>query len=464
LLAVLLAFVGAFVTGAAAQQRVVPQHREQVMLSFAPVVEKVAPAVVNIYARRMIRQRVPSLFSDPFFQRFFGELGPFGAPRERIAQSLGSGVIVDPSGLIVTNHHVIEGAEAIKVSLADRREFDAELVLSDEHTDLAVLRIDDGDEAMPYVELRDSEDVQVGDLVLAIGNPFGIGQTVTSGIVSALARGTRGISDFSFFIQTDAAINPGNSGGALVTLDGRLVGVNTAIFSKSGGSHGIGFAIPSALVRTVIAGATSGGGLQRPWFGATGVSVNADIAESLGMARPAGVLIEQLYPDGPASRAGLAVGDVVTAFNGHPVADANELKFRIATRPLGSAAPLEVLRDGRKRKLELSLEVPPEAPPRDETVLRGPHPLSGATVANLSPAFAIEIGADPLQQGVIIRDIAPTSPARRIGLQPEDVLLTLNDQDVAAVSQLRGLLQHRVSQWKIRIRRGERVLAVTVTG
>ncbi|MBX6368535.1 MAG: trypsin-like peptidase domain-containing protein, partial [Rhodospirillales bacterium] len=254
-----------------AADRVLPDSREQIKLSFAPVVKRTAPAVVNVFSRRIVRRSgpPPGLFNDPLFRRFFGDAIPFGLPQERVQNSLGSGVLVARDGLIVTNNHVIDGADEIIVVLADRREFEAQIVRRDERTDLAVLKIDVGNEALPYLELGDSDSLEVGDLVLAIGNPFGVGQTVTSGIVSALARTQVGISDFRFFIQTDAAINPGNSGGALVDLDGKLVGINTAIYSRSGGSIGIGFAIPASMVRAVVAGAATGGRVVRPWLGAS---------------------------------------------------------------------------------------------------------------------------------------------------------------------------------------------------
>ncbi len=283
--------------------RQAPRSAEQVQLSFAPLVKRAAPAVVNIYARKVVRARAASpLFDDPFFRRFFGDDPFFGRPANRVQNSLGSGVIVGGDGLIVTNRHVIAGADEITVVLADRREFDAAILRTDERTDLSVLHIDTEGEVLPSLTLGDSDGLEVGDLVLAIGNPFGVGQTVTSGIVSALARTTVGVSDYRFFIQTDAAINPGNSGGALIDLDGRLVGINTAIFSRSGGSHGIGFAIPSNMVAAVVGGGLRGGRLVRPWLGAWGQSVTADLADSLGLARPIGVLIDNVHEGGPACR------------------------------------------------------------------------------------------------------------------------------------------------------------------
>ena len=258
LAALLMSVCGA---GAAlSQERAVPQSQAQVQLSYAPIVARAAPAVVNVYSNRIVRQAV-----NPFFQQFFGE----GPMRSRVEQSLGSGVIVRGDGVILTNHHVVNGGTDIKVALTDRREYTARILLSDPRTDLAVLKIDPGGETLPALQFGDSDRIQVGDLVLAIGDPFGVGQTVTSGIVSALARSNGGASDYQFFIQTDAAINPGNSGGALVTMDGRLIGINSSIVSGSGGNIGIGFAIPSNMARIVVEGALSGG-IQRPWLGADG--------------------------------------------------------------------------------------------------------------------------------------------------------------------------------------------------
>jgi serine protease Do len=267
----------------AEESKQVPRDAAEIQLSFAPVVKKAAPAVVNIYARQVQKAVGSSLFNDPFFRQFFGD--QFGQPRERVRNALGSGVIVRADGLIVTNHHVVADANEIRVVLADRREFPAKLVISDEKTDLAILRIDSGGASLPVLAFRDSDELEVGDLVLAIGDPFGVGQTVTSGIISALARTQIGISDLGFFIQTDAAINPGNSGGALIGMDGRLVGINTAIFSQSGGSIGIGFAIPSNMVRVIVAAAESGGRIVRPWIGVTGQPVTPDLARGLGLER-----------------------------------------------------------------------------------------------------------------------------------------------------------------------------------
>ena len=250
-----------------AQDRRVPASATELRYSYAPVVQKVTPSVVNVYAARVVENRNPFM-EDPFFRRFFGGPGMPG-PSEQQQRSLGSGVLVDPAGLVVTNHHVIDGADQVKVSLSDRREFEAEIVLKDARSDLAVLRLKGNGERFPALEFADSDALQVGDLVLAIGNPFAVGQTVTHGIISALARTQVVITDYQFFIQTDAAINPGNSGGALVDLAGKLVGINTAIFSRGGGSIGIGFAIPANMVRVVVASARGGSNVvRRPWLGA----------------------------------------------------------------------------------------------------------------------------------------------------------------------------------------------------
>ncbi|WP_119462788.1 DegQ family serine endoprotease [Rhodospirillaceae bacterium SYSU D60014] len=449
---------------AGAETKQLPTSATQIELSFAPLVEKVAPAVVNIYTSRRVRTRPFSPFSgDPFFQRFFGDSFGFGQPRERIQNSLGSGVIVASDGLIVTNYHVVMGSEAIRVVLADRREFEASFVGGDEHTDLALLRIDTGGEPLPFVELGNSDELDVGDLVLAIGNPFGVGQTVTSGIVSALARTGVGITDYGFLIQTDAAINPGNSGGALVTMDGKLAGINTAIFSRDGGSLGIGFAIPSNMVAAVIAAEDNGGRLVRPWIGAAGQPVTAELAQAMRLERPGGVIISQLYPGGPAQRSGLEVGDIVLAVNDRPVNDPEALRFRLATQPVGSTAELSILRRGKALRIPVDLVQAPEDPPRNETRLTGRHPLAGATVANLSPALAEELSLDHNWRGVIITGIEHRSIAERARFELGDIVVRINDQDVATVGELRQVLSQPASRWRITYRRKGDVRTIVVS-
>jgi len=439
-----------------AQVRKAPANRQEIQLSFAPVVNKSAPSVVNIYTRTTVRtRRRTTLLDDPFFRRFFGEQfgQQFGAPQERQQQSLGSGVIVNGKGVIVTNRHVVEGADEIRVVLHDRREFDARILATDEKTDLAILKVET-DNPLPALKLADSDDLQVGDLVLAIGNPFGVGQTVTSGIVSALYRTGVGLAKLGAFIQTDAAINPGNSGGALVALDGRLVGINTAIFSKSGGSNGIGFAIPSNMVRAVIRGVMNTGKLVRPWLGASGQSVTQDIAKSLGIERPVGVLISALHKSGAAAKIGIRVGDVILAINGHEVYDPNALAYRIATLSVGDVVTMRIWRRTKTIALKLPLTAAPETPPRDQTLLSGEQPMSGATVANMSPLLAEELSSDPFVDGVYVMGIRRGSPANRLGFRVGDFIRRVNGVEISSVHDLTVELKRPADAWRISVMRG----------
>ncbi|OFX13759.1 MAG: serine protease [Alphaproteobacteria bacterium RIFOXYD12_FULL_60_8] len=441
----------------------VPQSAAQVKLTFAPVVAKAAPAVVNIYTSKVIaaRARHP-LFDDPFFRQFFGDqLGdlPPGETRQQVQNSLGSGVILRSDGVVVTNHHVIEGADDIAVVLQDKREFAAKLVGSDPKTDLAILKIDPGTEVLPALPMADSDELAVGDLVLAIGNPFGVGQTVTSGIVSAVARTGVGVSDYKFFIQTDAAINPGNSGGALVDLDGRLLGINTAIYSKSGGSIGLGFAVPVNMVRAVAAGILAHGKPVRAWLGAGGKPVTAEIAQAMGLPRPTGVLVEQVHPQGPADRAGLKVGDLVMAVEGKEVEDVEVLRYRIATLPVGGHASMEVRRKGQTITLSVPMEPPAEDPPRDTTYFTGDTPLTGAEVANLNPALAEELGAN-LGKGPVVLQVNRRSIAERLGFAPGDVIVSINQQDTPTVTALKKVLERKSAEYIIQVRRGGKVVTV----
>ena len=449
----------------AAAQRAVPDSAAAVKLSYAPVVKKAAPAVVNVYVRHRVEQMVSPFFDDPFFGRLFGER--FGIPRERIQNSLGSGVLVGTDGVVVTNNHVIQGSgEAeITVALADGREFPAKLILKDEHSDLAVLRLDAEGVEFPSIEFSDSDSLEVGDLVLAIGDPFGVGQTVTSGIVSALARTQVGISDYQFFIQTDAAINPGNSGGALVDMDGRLAGINTAIFSKSGGSHGIGFAIPSNLVRLVVQSALKGGKVQRPWLGASLQTLTPDIADSLGLDAPSGALIAKVHAKGPAARAGLLAGDVVVSVDGKKVQDPQGLQYRFITKGVGGSTELGVVRKGQPVKTTITLIAPIEDPPRDVRDLPGRHPLAGCKVANLSPAVAQEVGMeDDTREGVVVLEVAERSAAARFGVRRGDVVVAINDEKIASVDQLAGILAVPTGTWRLSVERGGKVYSLAIQG
>ncbi|WP_374376467.1 Do family serine endopeptidase [Dongia sp.] len=435
-------------------QEAVPATQDEIKLTFAPLVKAAAPAVVNIYTKTKVKERrVSPFFDDPFFQQFFGDQFKSQQPKERVQSSLGSGVVVRADGLIVTNNHVIEGADQIRVVLSDKREFEATILAAEERLDLALLKIDTGGEKLPILPLRDSDDLEVGDLVLAIGNPFGVGQTVTSGIVSGVARTNTGIGDFGYFIQTDAAINPGNSGGALIGTDGRLIGIPTAIFSKNGGSVGIGFAIPSNMVAAVIKAEGTGGRLVRPWVGAAGEAVTADIAKSLGLPRPGGVVVQQLFPDGPAERAGVQPGDIILGVNNRVVEDPEGLRFRLATLPVGEKATLNVLHKGEKRDLVVDLIAAPDQPPPNETVLDGRQPLSGSLVIDLSPASAEELNIGAWS-GVAIAKIRRNSIADRVGFEPGDVIVKLNDQPVKSADDLVALLGRAAGPWAITIDRG----------
>ncbi|MGA9599898.1 MAG: DegQ family serine endoprotease [Methylocystis sp.] len=445
-----------------AQERVPPGSRADALLSFAPIVKKAQPAVVNVFASRVERVPANPLYDDPVFRRFFGE---GGMPGRQMAQSLGSGVIVDPTGLVVTNHHVIEGMTDVKVSLADKREIPAKILLRDPHTDLAVLKLPEGG-GYPSMDLADSDQLQVGDLVLAIGNPFGVGQTVTQGIVSALARTQVGISDYGFFIQTDAAINPGNSGGPLVDLNGRAVGINSAIFSKSGGSVGIGFAIPSNMVKVVLATAKGGGKqVHRPWLGATLQALTQDIADGLAMQRPAGALVADLDPRGPLAEAGVKRGDVILSVDGQEVDDPEAVGYRLGTKPLGGAAGLGVLRGSKKLTLTTKLIAAPETPSRDPVKIKGQNPFSGATVVNLSPATIEELSVQgDATSGVVVAEIEEGSFAQQFNLQKGDLILAVNDRKIATTRDMEQVAGSRAYYWKITFSRGGQTVTTMIGG
>ncbi|MCC3860452.1 Do family serine endopeptidase [Pseudemcibacter aquimaris] len=440
----------------------VPTSDTEVKLSYAPVVREAAPAVVNIYTKRVVRTRTSPFLNDPFFSRFFGGSS---APRERIERSLGSGVIVREEGVVITNHHVIDGADEITVALSDRREFEAEVILMDESTDLAVLRIEPSGEPLTILEFSNSDDVEVGDLVLAIGNPFGVGQSVTSGIVSALARTQVGDDAYQFFIQTDAAVNPGNSGGALVGMDGKLVGINTSIYSRSGGSNGIGFAIPVKMVDFVLNAALNDGEIIRPWFGATGQAVSSEIAESLGFDRPGGVLVDNVYPDSPADRGGLEPGDVILSIDGEEIFDTQGLRYFIGLGRIGGETVLEVLKGDDSRTLTIELEAAPEDPPRNITTLDGDHIFENVEVGNLSPAFSSELGINLFEKGVIILDIPRSSPVRRLNvLRPGDIFDRIDNEDIDTVEGLEDALDDAESDISFAVRRNGRLIECQARG
>ena len=417
-------------------QRMTPTSMSQMQLSFASVVRKASPAVVNIYSKRKVRNP----YADhPFYGRF---------QRDRVQSALGSGVIVRADGIVVTNNHVVADADQITVVLADRREFEAKLLLADERTDLAILRLSTGGKSLPTLSFHDSDDAQVGDIVLAIGNPFGVGQTVTSGIVSALARTQVGISDYQFFIQTDAAINPGNSGGALVTMNGELIGINTAIFSRSGGSIGIGFAIPANMVKTVVSSALGGAReVARPWLGIETQPVDAALAETLGLDRPSGVLVTQVLPGSPAALAGLTARDVITKVDDVEVNDEPALNFRVATKGIGNNATLTYIRNGQPRSASVRLVKEPNNAPQAAVEIEGKNPLQGAVVSNITTAMANELGVEP-GSGVLITEMSRRSIAAQYGFSPGDVIVGVNGKKTNNVNSLKAALKG-TNSWRI---------------
>ena len=429
--------------------RALPGSAAEITLSFAPVARRAQPSVVNIFTARVVRERNQM---SPFFSVFDSQ--------PRVANALGSGVIVDAKGLIITNNHVVQGADQIIVALADRREYPAKLVFSDPRLDLALLQVDPKGGTLPVAKLGDSDRAQVGDLVLAIGNPFGVGQTVTQGIVSAVARTGIGVSDAQFFIQTDAAINQGNSGGALLAMNGEVVGINSAILTggRDGGSIGLGFAIPSNMVKIFLRAACTGK-LVTAWLGAEGEALSTETAAQAGLDRPTGMLVTAISANSPAALAGMKPGDIVYAIDGKEVLDPSSLRYRIATQPVGEAVTLTVVRDGAAKNLQLNLAAPPELPARQVTQIPNGSILSGISVANLSPALAQELGAGLPERGVVVVNVPRGAPAAMTGFpRPGDIVESINGRPVRSVSDLAGSLDPRNPQTIFGLNRnGQRV-------
>ena len=417
---------------AAAAQSTVPTSQAQISLSFAPLVRDAAPAVVNIYAKRIVETRVSPFASDPFFKNFFGDLGP---ARPRVQNSLGSGVILSRDGFMVSNYHVVGGASDIRVVLKDRREFSAEVLLGDKASDLAILRLKDAED-LPFLPLRNSNTVEVGELTLAIGNPFGVGQTVSSGIISGLARsGAVTGNERGYFIQTDAPINPGNSGGALIGMDGALIGVNTAIVTRSGGSNGIGFAIPAALVDQFVTQARAGKTrFRRPWAGMGGQTVDADLASSLGLERAGGMAITQVQEGSPFAAVGLGVGDVIVAAGGREVNSPSEMLYYMTVAGIGAEIDVRAIREGRVAEYTIAMIGPPDLPPRDDVTLGERDVLQGMKVANVNPAVLSEYELPILSRGVVVLETGPIAP--RVGVQRGDILREIDGRKITAPSEV----------------------------
>lgn len=439
-----------------------PESVQEIQLSFSKTVKKVAPAVVNVYSTKIVQARQSIFNNDPFFRQFFG--GQFGQTQPREQKSLGSGVMVEKSGIVITNHHVIAGSDSIRIVMADKREFDAQIILEDERSDLAVLRLITNGETFEIIEFANSDEVEVGDLALAVGNPFGVGQTVTSGIVSAIARTNVGISNYQFFIQTDAAINPGNSGGALVNSLGKLIGVNTAIFSRSGGSNGIGFAIPANMVKRVVDSAASSSRVLRPWVGAEIQSLNPEIALSLGLKKASGVLVLAAAPYSPMVAAGIARGDVIIKIDNVVVNDENHFNYLLSNKDIGKYATFEILRDDARVEFDVEMIGAPEEPPRRTTLIEGNTPFTGAEIMNISPAIVEEMSLPLSSVGVIISHVNVNSSAQRYGFKVGDIVLSVSDNDIREVGDLLSEVNEAKRFWRISLDRGGRIINSIVNG
>ncbi len=407
--------------------------------SFAPIVKNAQPAVVSITSTKLVKvssgdEGFGSLFDDPMFRQFFGNRAPGRnhAPQGQREQGLGSGVIVSPDGYILTNNHVIDGANDIRVFTADKRELKARLIGADPKTDIAVIKVES--KGLPTVPIADSSAVQVGDIALAIGNPFGVGQTVTMGIISATGRGNLGIEDYEDFIQTDAAINPGNSGGALLNTAGQLIGINTAILSRAGGNQGVGFAVPANLARSVMNQLLKSGKVVRGYLGVMIQPVTPEIAKAFNLPDTHGALVGEVTPDSPAAKAGLQQGDAITELNGERVEDSRSLRLRVSQFAPGSSIRLKVVRDGNARDTTVTLgELPieKETASNDNAESDG---FAGLSVETLTPQLARQFELPAGTRGVIVTDVQSGSRAEEAGLRQGDVIQQVNRQPVTGAA------------------------------
>jgi serine protease Do len=428
--------------------------------SYAPMLKNVLPSVVNISSSKVVKADRQMSQMDPFFRQFFGDNdGPNQVPKDRREKSLGSGVIVSPEGYILTNNHVVDGATEVKVTLADKREYDAKIIGTDPKTDIAVLKIDASN--LKPITLGDSSKVEVGDTAMAIGNPFGVGQTVTRGIISATGRGNLGIEAYEDFIQTDAPINPGNSGGALINDRGELVGINTAILTHGEGSEGIGFAVPVNLAHNVMDQILKNGKVVRAYMGILPQDMTPDMAKAFGAKDARGVVVGDVTPNSPAHHAGVQRGDILLEVNGKPVADANQLRMTISMMQPGTDVKLKVMRDGSERDLNVKLAEMPT-----ETAMAGPDSndstkaLDGVQVRNLSPDMADQLGLPSSTKGVVVTDVDPASKSADSGLRKGDVIQEVNHQPVKNVSEFQSALKNGGSDQLLLVNREGRTLFI----
>ncbi len=428
----------------------VPQDQTEIALGFAPLVKEAAPAVVNIFAKQIVQARQTPFTGDPFFDQLFRS---FGNPQPRLESSLGSGVILSEDGIVVSNYHVVGMSTDIRVQLNDRSEYTAEVLLSDEESDLAILKLRDA-EGLPFLALRDSDNVDVGELVMAIGNPFGVGQTVTSGIVSGLARsGVATGNARGYFIQTDAAINPGNSGGALIDINGDLIGINTSILTRSGGSNGIGFAIPAKLVAEFVEQARAGfDSFERPWAGMFAQPVDADMADGLGLDRPGGIVVSELHEHSPFVTAGFEPGDVILALDGQPVNTPAEMVFRMTVAGLGSEAQVEVMKDGRVQTIAVAMNEPPETPARDTVTTGKKSAIPGLVISNINPGVISEITLPLGAKGVVVEN--PGEVGARLGLRRGDVLRVIDGTEIVTPKDADKALRDVRKRLTLEVQRG----------
>ena len=432
------------------------QNGAGLRVSFSDTVKATSPAVVNIYTEKLVTTRTRNqLFNEPFFGQFFDGAMP-GSLKNKVERSLGSGVIVTADGYLISNHHVVNGSKSIKVVFNDGRELEAEVIASDDKTDIAILKIAVAEgETLPFIEFSDSDTLEVGDVVLALGNPYGVGQSVSMGIISATGRHNIGSGGYENFIQTDAAINPGSSGGALVDSAGMLVGINTAIFTKTGGSQGIAFAIPSNSVRVLLNSVLATGKITRPWFGANGQDVTEALATQLQLPKTEGVLVNEIVENSPASGANLQIGDIILEFAGHQIVDQKDLDLRIYGSYVGEIYTLKVWREGQEYATQVKLGALPDRLIDKQYTPMGSHPLSGFTFEPLSPALNDELGLPYNRKGIAVVDMPEKSRFGLANIQKGDVVVSINNTDIEDMQDLQRALSRRPKQWDIIARRGE---------